>query len=37
MTENKPKIKTSKPQSSGMPVVSGDTPNGDKSDENSAD
>ena len=28
--------KDSKPQSSGMPVVSGDTPNGDKSDENSA-
>lgn len=28
--------KDDKPQSSGMPVVSGDTPNGDKSDENSA-
>lgn len=28
--------KDDKPQSSGMPIVSGDTPNGDKSDENSA-
>lgn len=28
--------KDDKPQSSGMPVVSGDTPNGDKSDKNSA-
>ena len=28
--------KDSKPQSSGIPIVSGDTPNGDKSDENSA-
>lgn len=28
--------KDDKPQSSGIPVVSGDTPNGDKSDENSA-
>ena len=29
--------KDDKPQSSGIPVVSGDTPNGDKSDKNSAD
>ena len=28
--------KDDKPQSSGIPVVSGDTPNGDKSDKNSA-
>lgn len=28
--------KDDKPQSSGMPILSGDTPNGDKSDENSA-
>ena len=38
-TDDKKKAddKDDKPQSSGMPVVSGDTPNGDKSDENSAD
>ena len=37
-TDDKKKAddKDDKPQSSGMPVVSGDTPNGDKSDENSA-
>ena len=38
-TDDKKKAddKDDKPQSSGMPVVSGDTPNGDKSDKNSAD
>lgn len=37
-TDDKKKAddKDDKPQSSGMPIVSGDTPNGDKSDENSA-
>ena len=37
-TDDKKKAddKDDKPQSSGMPVVSGDTPNGDKSDENSS-
>lgn len=37
-TDDKKKAddKDDKPQSSGMPVVSGDTPNGDKSDKNSA-
>ena len=37
-TDDKKKAddKDDKPQSSGMPVVSGDTPNGDKSDEISA-
>lgn len=37
-TDDKKKAddKDDKPQSSGMPVVSGDTPDGDKSDENSA-
>ena len=36
-TDDKKKAddKDDKPQSSGMPVVSGDTPNGDKSDKNS--
>ena len=37
-TDDKKKAddKDDKPQSSGMPILSGDTPNGDKSDENSA-
>lgn len=37
-TDDKKKAndKDDKAQSSGMPIVSGDTPNGDKSDENSA-
>ena len=37
-TDDKKKAddKDDKPQSSGIPVVSGDTPNGDKSDKNSA-